>query len=233
MKSDTASELVFVYGTLRSGASNACRMEGAEFVGRGRVAGRLFRISWYPGMVLDKDAGWVTGDLFRVSPEQLGKLDEYEGLAAGEVEGSEYRRTMVTVYQSDFPDASWNAWVWEWTGPVDREKIVTSGDWMDVEQPRQAPWFTATAGICLLGFPVGIVMSALTRYYGSAAADVVRNVLSMGVLLSPFTALWATYLAKRRRERAEVARIMIFVFAFMGGILVVATILMWLLRVLA
>ena len=41
-----AGELLFVYGTLRRGASNAARMEGAEYVRAGRVRGRMYVVDW-------------------------------------------------------------------------------------------------------------------------------------------------------------------------------------------
>ncbi|MEO8614231.1 MAG: gamma-glutamylcyclotransferase family protein, partial [Luteolibacter sp.] len=45
--------MVFVYGTLRRGGSNHFRMDGAEFITAGRIAGRMYKIDWYPGLVLD------------------------------------------------------------------------------------------------------------------------------------------------------------------------------------
>ncbi len=229
---DAGSELVFVYGTLRRGASNACRMEGARFVETGKLRGRLYRIDWYPGLVLDAEAGWVMGDLFRVSPEHLRQLDGYEGLAEGEIQGSEYRRVVAGVHSADFPGFPRGAWVWEWIGPIDRERMIVSGDWMDVEQPRRAPWFTAISGICLLAFPAGIVMGAAVSYSGSALEEIAEVMFLIGALLSPFLAFWAGYLANRRREGMEGVRMAIFIFAMVAGTLAVIVALMWLVWVL-
>ena len=134
-KSDTGSDLVFVYGTLRRGGSNAFRMDGAEFVGAGKAGGALYVISWYPGLVLDPEAGQVRGEVFRVGPEQLAALDEFEGLAAGEMEGSEYRRVKTEVILLVEPFGSLDAWVWEWKGPFDPSRMIPSGNWQDVELP--------------------------------------------------------------------------------------------------
>ena len=155
MKSDTAPELVFVYGTLRRGGSNAFRMDGAEFVGKGTVEGFLHAVSWYPGLVLGGDCGRVIGELYRVGAEQLRALDEFEGLSANEIEGAEYRRVRVEV----IPDGSGDtltAWTYEWLGPVDERKLVWSGDWLDVVQPRSSPVFTwvGIAATCLLVLPI-------------------------------------------------------------------------------
>jgi gamma-glutamylcyclotransferase (GGCT)/AIG2-like uncharacterized protein YtfP len=126
-------ELVFVYGTLRRGGSNAFRMEGAAFRGAARVQGELHAITWYPGLTLKEGAGWVIGEVYRVGPEQMRALDEFEGLSAGEVEGSEYRRVRVPVQLHETPEQEMvPAWAYEWKGPVDPEKKVMSGDWLDV-----------------------------------------------------------------------------------------------------
>jgi len=125
---DRSLHRVFVYGTLRQGGSNHFRMAGGRFVGSGHVNGRLYRIDWYPGLMLDPDAGLVTGEVFDVTEEQLHQLDVFEGLSAGEVEGSEYRRVLTDV--SDGVKTT-HAWVWEWIGPVDETKLIASGDWLE------------------------------------------------------------------------------------------------------
>lgn len=121
-----ADQLVFVYGTLRRGASNHWRMEGAEFVASGTVKGTVFRIDWYPGLVLGGDAH-VVGEVFAVPPDQLAALDEFEGVSAAENGNCEYRR-VKTIVATD--DAAIEAWVWEWLGPVDESCRISSGDWL-------------------------------------------------------------------------------------------------------
>lgn len=130
MKSDTGSELVFVYGTLRRGGSNAFRMDGAEFVGPATVGGVLYRISWYPGLVLEGD-GRVIGEVHRVGPELLRALDEFEGLAAGEIEGSEYRRVKAEALLGG--EEELEVWVYEWKGAFNEDERIQSGDWLAVD----------------------------------------------------------------------------------------------------
>lgn len=125
---DRSLHRVFVYGTLRQGGSNHFRMAGGRYVGNGHVSGRLYRIDWYPGLMLDPDAGKVFGEVFDVTLEQLHELDIFEGLSAGEVEGSEYRRVLTDV--SDGVGMT-HAWVWEWIGPVDETRLIPSGDWLE------------------------------------------------------------------------------------------------------
>lgn len=132
--SDDSPELVFVYGTLRRGGSNSFRMDGAEFVASGKVAGRLYVISWYPGLVLDGGAETVDGDVYRVGAGQLAALDEFEGISANEIEGAEYRRVKTEVRTGE--DEVLVAWSYEWKGPVEESKRILSGDWLQVESVK-------------------------------------------------------------------------------------------------
>ena len=130
--SDDSSEPVFVYGTLRRGGSNSFRMDGAEFVSAGKVMGRLYAISWYPGLVLERGSEeTVDGDLFRVGPDQLAALDEFEGISANEIEGAEYRRVKTEVTTGNGEVIV--AWAYEWIGPFDDANRIVSGDWLQVE----------------------------------------------------------------------------------------------------
>ncbi|MEK7952357.1 gamma-glutamylcyclotransferase family protein [Luteolibacter soli] len=128
--SEEVGELVFVYGTLRRGGSNSFRMNGAEFVAAGQVEGRLYVISWYPGLVLERGLETVKGDVFRVGAGQLAALDEFEGISANEIEGAEYRRVKAEVTTGD--GEVMLAWAYEWKGPVEEAKRVSSGDWLQV-----------------------------------------------------------------------------------------------------
>lgn len=114
------TERVFVYGTLRRGGSHHFRMAGAGFAAAGFVRGRLYRIDWYPGLVLETAGGLVTGDVFDVTPELLSQLDEFEG--------ADYRRTRTCVGtgQGDME----NVWVWEWRGGVEGYPQIGHGDWL-------------------------------------------------------------------------------------------------------
>ena len=125
------TQLVFVYGTLRRGGSNHFRMEGAEFVSEATVAGRMYRIDWYPGLVLDDAGDEIHGEIFAVDAEQLAALDIFEGLAAGETEGSQYRRLPATVMRQD--SRTETAWVWDWIGPTDESQRLADGDWLKYE----------------------------------------------------------------------------------------------------
>jgi gamma-glutamylcyclotransferase (GGCT)/AIG2-like uncharacterized protein YtfP len=203
--SDEAGEWVFVYGTLRRGGSNAFRMNGAEFVSAGKAGGAMFVISWYPGLVLDMEQGHVLGDLYRVGPEQLAALDEFEGLAAGELEGSEYRRVKTEVILLDNPYGAVDAWVWEWKGKVDPSRKVLSGDWMDVERPSQNPNFTllSAATLPFLLVTVGLLEWVKTRVPSSLDGYHLGIMLFSLVLFyaTPFLGIMAAVAGDKRRER--------------------------------
>lgn len=121
-------EMVFVYGTLRRGGSNHFRMAGADFIIPGTVRGRMYRFDWYPGLVVDATAGEIMGEVYAVGADQLAALDEFEGISATEIEGSEYRRVRVQVNSSNGPVI---AWFWEWLGAVDEKQRVAHGDWLN------------------------------------------------------------------------------------------------------
>ena len=123
-------ELVFVYGTLRAGASNHFRMAGAEFVGKAWVRGMLFRVDWYPGLVIDEEARPVRGELYRVPPELLAALDDFEG-AAGRTD-DEFVRVYAKV-DSTGSSEGLSAWVWEYRGPCAGLDSVPNDDWLECE----------------------------------------------------------------------------------------------------
>ena len=79
---------VFVYGTLRRGGSNHFRMAGADFIAAGTITGRMYKIDWYPGLVLDPAGDEIHGEVFSVPLDLLAELELFEGLSAGETQGS-------------------------------------------------------------------------------------------------------------------------------------------------
>lgn len=116
-------ERVFVYGTLRRGGSNDWRMSGASWIGPAEVAGRLYRVDWYPGLVPDPLAGPVTGELHEVDAAMLAALDDYEG--------PEYRRVRARVaLRGAVGGDTCEAWLWEWLGDIDETRRLATGDWL-------------------------------------------------------------------------------------------------------
>lgn len=105
-------------------------MEGAEFVGEGGIAGRIYKIDWYPALVCG-GAGRVKGELYRVCDAHLLALDVFEGIVSGESESREYRRVKVEVSMNSGEQES--AWVWEWVGDLNSAVPLATGNWLEYE----------------------------------------------------------------------------------------------------
>lgn len=87
---------VFVYGTLRRGGCNDITRQQPppRFVGAAQVAGVLYDLGAYPGMVLGGD-GWVVGEVYAIEPALETVLDAIEGVEGRP--GDEYIRQEVVV----------------------------------------------------------------------------------------------------------------------------------------
>lgn len=87
---------VFVYGTLRRGGSNdITRLRPApRFVGAAQVAGVLYHLGAYPGVLLGGDQ-WVVGEVYAIEPALEAVLDAIEGVV--DQPGDEYIRREVAV----------------------------------------------------------------------------------------------------------------------------------------
>ncbi|WP_367873567.1 gamma-glutamylcyclotransferase [Luteolibacter sp. Populi] len=197
---DAASDgLVFVYGTLRRRGSNGFRLKGAKFVGRGMVVGKLYTITWYPGLVRG-GRELVTGDVFRVKPEQMLALDAFEGLSAGEVEGSEYRRLKVEcIIETPTMNDAALVWAYEWTGPVDESRRIPSGDWIEHTLGKLRPVFTLLAAV-LVGCGMG---AQLALFLGMAGVGRHREWAIAAVACAaggPLLGLGAAIVGGRRGE---------------------------------
>ena len=127
------AEPVFVYGTLRRDASNDFRMDGADFVGAGTIAGRIHFIDShpefvYPALVCGGEER-VVGELFLVKSERhMAELDLFEGINEDSPEADEYKRIKVEVKMDSGEIVS--AWVWEWAGELGDSRALEGGDWL-------------------------------------------------------------------------------------------------------
>ena len=125
--------LVFVYGSLRRGNAGAMsvRFPDATFVAEGRVRGSLYDLGAYPGLVLDRAATVVTGEVYEVNDDTLHRLDEFELT-------SDYSRKQVEVEH-----ASERIDCWIYVPERDAEffahcELIQSGDWIAHVKSRQA-----------------------------------------------------------------------------------------------
>ncbi len=123
---------LFVYGTLRPGSRHPMAKflaEHAQHIGRGRMAGRLYDLGRYPGMVATCNQDeLVIGDVFLMDDANwvLVKLDEYEG-ATGDTPRLFDRKRRVA--QLDDGSAI-PAWVYEYQGIARGEDWLPSGNYL-------------------------------------------------------------------------------------------------------
>ncbi|RYD64172.1 MAG: gamma-glutamylcyclotransferase [Verrucomicrobiaceae bacterium] len=212
------SELVFVYGGLRRAGAEAFRMIGAEYLRMGEVAGTLLEVSGTPALVprRGREKGWVTGELFEVSPDQLKALDA-TGEAEDETVGNSYKRVRMQVYLPGSPIAQGEAWVWQWAGD-DAGRVVRSGDWLDVSRPRPGPWFTVAAAICVIGFfpAFGSIPPSSPV---STSPPLYRELRVLFVQAIPMVACVMAWWGLRRRERYEFLGALVLVVSALLSVL--------------
>lgn len=127
------TDLLFVYGTLMShtGTPKARQlMAEADSLGPARIAGRLYRIDWYPGLVEAPD-GIVHGEVVRLRTPQasLVWLDAYEGIVPGDTQQNrnEYERVLRPVTLADGRQCE--AWVYLYVRDVSACTPVADGRW--------------------------------------------------------------------------------------------------------
>ena len=125
------SDLLFVYGALRKGASNDWRMKGARWLGAAGVPGTLVKIDWYPGLVLEGETP-VKGEVYEVGPELLKELDEFEGIGLDDDCNGEYHRIRAEV---NLGGELTTVWIYEWLKGIEDYEVVASGDWLTVAEP--------------------------------------------------------------------------------------------------
>jgi gamma-glutamylcyclotransferase (GGCT)/AIG2-like uncharacterized protein YtfP len=129
------SDRLFVYGTLMRGFDHPMAKllsRGADFLGEARCQGRLYRVKYYPGLVLSDDPDDVAfGELYRLnSPEPLlREFDMYEACGEGFVEPTEYLRKMLPVTCDD--GAVSEAWTYIYNWPVAGLPWIASGRFLE------------------------------------------------------------------------------------------------------
>jgi gamma-glutamylcyclotransferase (GGCT)/AIG2-like uncharacterized protein YtfP len=127
------AELVFFYGTLRTGFNRTTRAgidDFLKFDGRASINGKLFDLGIYPAAVPATDSR-VWGEVFEMvdAPKVLAALDRIEGYRAAEPERSLYTRVQVPATLDD--GRTENVWVYFYNAPLGRAQRIASGDYLE------------------------------------------------------------------------------------------------------
>lgn len=129
-----ADDLLFVYGSLRSGARlhpvRRQLMRRARCLGRASLAGRLFRRGPYPAARPSGDpAERVLGELWQLRDRRLwGLLDRYEECAPDSPRPHPCRREPVLVQGPQGTNVE--AWVYWYRRPVRGLRRIHGGDFL-------------------------------------------------------------------------------------------------------
>lgn len=126
--------LVFVYGTLRC---NECN-HAAYLADSERVSDYAFLAAqlWDTGLgypaVLPDDQARTRGELYRVTPEVLRRLDELEDYY-GPGGPNEFERMETEI---DADGRCYRAWVYVYPGLPSSGRLIVSGDWCAYRRAR-------------------------------------------------------------------------------------------------
>lgn len=137
----TTSPLLFVYGTLMSGAcsvygaSERARLDSeSRVLGPATIVGHLYDLGAYPGLVL-KAPGCglprcVDGELRELlDPSAVfAWLDLYEGLGAADPREDPYRRERHDVLVAETGRLV-SAWVYIYQGALASARLLADGRW--------------------------------------------------------------------------------------------------------
>ncbi len=124
---------IFVYGTLRRawpGGAHQAYLTGAEFIDTAGINGHLYRVSYYPALVLDTGAGPVRGEVYKLaSTGQLLALDAYEECTYPALPTQEYQRIRVPIITDSGTPIT--AWVYAYQRGCEHLELIASGDFLN------------------------------------------------------------------------------------------------------
>jgi gamma-glutamylcyclotransferase (GGCT)/AIG2-like uncharacterized protein YtfP len=138
---------LFLYGTLLpelSPASLRGDLARLEPVGTGYVAGRLYDLGAYPGLVLDRQSGVpVKGELFRLAGDSddanaaiLESLDQYEDAVASDERSGLFTRACEAVRMPDASEVP--AWIYLYQRDTSTATLIEHGDYRRWLRERNA-----------------------------------------------------------------------------------------------
>lgn len=106
-------EYLFTYGLFRDAGKVVLGLD-AVHCGKAYVEGKIYKVNeFYPGYI--PGSGKVWGDVYLFNPENLSKMDEYEG--------EEYIRTKIRT-STDI-----ECWIYQYRFDVKGLEEIKCGDW--------------------------------------------------------------------------------------------------------
>lgn len=121
-------EHLFVYGTLRRGCANHRQLRAAQYIDRAHTLHPCaLYVDDYPYLNPNQPVGPVHGELYRVTPELLTQLDEFEGVP------DLYTRARIAITTPD------SAPILAWTYIRDSSagRLLPHGDYLQSQpQPK-------------------------------------------------------------------------------------------------
>lgn len=130
----SSRSFLFVYGTLLRAYKHPIHQviaQHSRYIGTGQVQGCLYRISYYPGLVLSNEPShWVHGELYELhdTNDVWTVLDEYEGYMPHNEAQSDYLRREVTVLCA--AGLTYLAYTYVYNQPVEGFDLIPSGDFL-------------------------------------------------------------------------------------------------------
>ncbi len=126
----TEWQYLFVYGTLKRSVSNpvgAMMRSHAVYLAEAIIAGRLYDLGPFPGLILEDSGTAVYGELYKIThPDALlALLDAYEGCGHGDPFPHDFARVEATVRDTDGVD--YRAWVYVYQQQVDGGQMIPTG----------------------------------------------------------------------------------------------------------
>lgn len=116
-------DLLFVYGTLRSGDSRNDVLEGCERLETTTIKGySLYDLGPFPALKKEMSNNPVVGEVYRVTDPALWRtLDVIEG------HPNFYERTLIMLEDTERTPC----WTYIYKGTEPGMKMITSGDWFN------------------------------------------------------------------------------------------------------
>lgn len=107
----------------------------AEYMADGWFQGRMYHISYYPGVVAsDNPSHRVYGEIYRLKDSQsmLTVLDEYEECGARHAPPTEYQRTQTRIQTLDGGILE-PVWIYLYQWSLQDKVLIKGGDFMQLQ----------------------------------------------------------------------------------------------------